>query len=71
MEQASELFRRNEDHELLASLRAAGQEGDIQHAEQLTVHFSEHQEQLEEVSISNSVAVLKSNKCTTFLKRIF
>ena len=49
MEQASELFRRNEDHELLSGLRAAGLEGEVQHAEQLTVQFAEHQEQLEEV----------------------
>ncbi|PVD38027.1 hypothetical protein C0Q70_00634 [Pomacea canaliculata] len=49
MEQASELFRRNEDHELLSGLRAAGLNGEVQRAEQLTVHFAEHQEQLEEV----------------------
>ncbi|XP_070185642.1 alpha-catulin-like isoform X2 [Littorina saxatilis] len=49
MEQASELFRRNEDHELLSGLRAAGLGGEVQHAEQLTVQFAEHQEQLEEV----------------------
>ena len=49
MEQASELFRRNEDHELLAGLRTAGLEGEVQRAEQLTVQFAEHQEQLEEV----------------------
>ncbi|XP_076457374.1 alpha-catulin-like isoform X2 [Babylonia areolata] len=49
MEQASELFRRNEDHELLTGLRVAGLEGEVQRAEQLTVQFAEHQEQLEEV----------------------
>nr|KAG5702399.1 hypothetical protein BaRGS_027486 [Batillaria attramentaria] len=49
MEQASELFRRNEDHELLTGLRGAGLSGEVQHAEQLTVQFAEHQEQLEEV----------------------
>lgn len=52
MEQASELFRRNEDHELLSGLRAAGLEGEVQHAEQLTVQFAEHQEQLEEVGLA-------------------
>lgn len=52
MEQASELFRRNEDHELLSGLRAAGLGGEVQHAEQLTVQFAEHQEQLEEVGFS-------------------
>lgn len=51
MEQASELFRRNEDHELLAGLRAAGLNGEVQQAEQLTIQFAEHQEQLEEVSL--------------------
>lgn len=51
MEQASELFRRNEDHELLSGLRAAGLNGEVQRAEQLTVHFAEHQEQLEEVVV--------------------
>ncbi|XP_071103440.1 alpha-catulin-like isoform X1 [Haliotis cracherodii] len=49
MDQASELFKMNEDHELLQGLRIAGMGGDVDQVEELTIKFEEHQEQLEEV----------------------
>ncbi|XP_046556025.1 alpha-catulin-like [Haliotis rubra] len=49
MDQASELFKMNEDHELLQGLRIAGMNGDVDQVEELTIKFEEHQEQLEEV----------------------
>ena len=49
MEQASELFRMNEDHDLLKGLCVAGTNGDVALVEELTVKFEEHMEQLEEV----------------------
>ncbi|XP_059141876.1 alpha-catulin-like [Physella acuta] len=49
MSQASDLFRQNDDEGLLKALRMAGLAGDLDRVEELTVKFSEHQEQLEEV----------------------
>ncbi|CAG5122756.1 unnamed protein product [Candidula unifasciata] len=49
MSQASDLFRQNDDEGLLKSLRMAGMAGELDRVEELTVKFSEHQEQLEEV----------------------
>ncbi|BFZ21985.1 hypothetical protein BsWGS_25024 [Bradybaena similaris] len=49
MSQASDLFRQNDDEGLLKSLRVAGVAGELDRVEELTVKFSEHQEQLEEV----------------------
>ncbi|CAL1545906.1 unnamed protein product [Lymnaea stagnalis] len=49
MSQASDLFRQNDDEGLLKALRMAGLAGDLGRVEELTVKFSEHQEQLEEV----------------------
>ncbi|XP_060074303.1 alpha-catulin-like [Ylistrum balloti] len=49
MEQASELFKTNEDHELLKCLKGAGIAGEAERVEELTVKFEEHMEQLEEV----------------------
>lgn len=49
MSQASDLFRQNDDEGLLKALRVSGLAGDLNHVEELTVKFSEHQEQLEEV----------------------
>ena len=51
MDQASELFKSNEDHVLLHSLRMAGIEGECNRVEELSVKFEEHIEQLEEVSM--------------------
>ncbi|XP_005101953.1 alpha-catulin isoform X2 [Aplysia californica] len=49
MSQASDLFRQNDDEGLLKALRVAGVSGELDRVEELTVKFSEHQEQLEEV----------------------
>ncbi|XP_033728818.1 alpha-catulin-like isoform X1 [Pecten maximus] len=49
MEQASDLFKTNEDHELLKCLKGAGIAGEAERVEELTVKFEEHMEQLEEV----------------------
>ena len=49
MDQASELFKSNEDHILLQSLRTSGIEGESNRVEELSVKFEEHIEQLEEV----------------------
>ena len=50
MDQASELFKSNEDHILLQGLRTSGIEGECNKVEELSVKFEEHIEQLEEVS---------------------
>lgn len=49
MDQASELFKANEDHEILKHLKAAGGSGDQQRVAEMTVKFEEHMQQLEEV----------------------
>ncbi|KAI8738521.1 alpha-catulin [Biomphalaria glabrata] len=49
MSQASDLFRQNDDECLLKALKKSGLSGDFDRVEELTVKFSEHQEQLEEV----------------------
>ncbi|XP_060582034.1 alpha-catulin-like isoform X2 [Ruditapes philippinarum] len=49
MEQASELFKCNEDHMLLRSLQTAGISGEVGSVDELSVKFEEHIEQLEEV----------------------
>jgi hypothetical protein len=49
MDQASELFKANEDHDLLKCLKLAGINGDVRKVEELSVKFEEHREQLEEV----------------------
>ena len=51
MDQASELFKSNEDHEILKRLRAAGASGDQQRVTEMTVKFEEHMQQLEEVRL--------------------
>ena len=51
MDQASELFKANEDHEILKRLRAAGASGDQQRVTEMTVKFEEHMQQLEEVRL--------------------
>ena len=49
MDQASDLFKTNEDHELLAGLKAAGLSGEAGAVDELSVKFEEHSEQLQEV----------------------
>lgn len=49
MDQASELFKANEDHEILKHLKAAGGSGDQQRVAEMAVKFEEHMQQLEEV----------------------
>ncbi|CAH1790183.1 unnamed protein product, partial [Owenia fusiformis] len=48
MEQASDIFKQNEDHELLTSLRLAGMNGQETHVNEISVRFEEHAEQLQE-----------------------
>ena len=52
MDQASELFKTNEDHEILQSLKSAGLTGDEDQVLETTVKFEEHMQQLEEVVYS-------------------
>ncbi|KAL3854374.1 hypothetical protein ACJMK2_013646, partial [Sinanodonta woodiana] len=49
MDQASELFKTSEDHDLLKALKAAGLNGEMHTVEEISVKFEEHMEQLEEV----------------------
>ena len=51
MDQASELFKANEDHDLLKCLKTAGINGDVKKVDELSVKFEEHREQLEEVKV--------------------
>ena len=51
MDQASELFKANEDDSLLKCLKTAGSNGDVRKVDELWVKFEEHREQLEEVYI--------------------
>ena len=51
MSQASDLFKQNDDEGLLKALRLAGMQGELDTVEEMTVRFSEHQEQLEEVGL--------------------
>ena len=50
LDQASEVFKSNEDHELLTSLKAAGMSGERERVNELSVKFEEHSEQLQEVN---------------------
>jgi hypothetical protein len=58
MDQASELFKANEDHEILKHLKAAGSSGDQQKVTEMTVKFEEHMQQLEEVWNMHAVSYL-------------
>lgn len=62
MDQASELFKANEDHEILKHLKAAGGSGDQQRVAEMTVKFEEHMQQLEEVRTCIPVHVLCCNR---------
>ena len=50
MDQASELFKINEDHDLLKGLKLHGLAGCPDKVDELSVKFREHAEQLEEVN---------------------
>ncbi|KAK2143373.1 hypothetical protein LSH36_848g00063 [Paralvinella palmiformis] len=49
MDQASDVFKTNEDHELLTALKNAGFQGERDRIAELSVKFEEHSEQLQEV----------------------
>ena len=55
MEQASEVFKTNEDHELLSALKTAGWNGEKERVDELSVKYEEHSEQLQEVCGHNIV----------------
>ena len=50
MDQASDVFKSNEDQDLIASLRTAGTGGQRERIDELAVKFQEHSEQIQEVS---------------------
>ena len=52
MDQASEVFKTNEDHELLAALKQAGLQGNAAKVSELALTFEEHTEQIQEVGWS-------------------
>lgn len=49
MDQASEVFKSNEDGELINALKAAGLAGQRERVDELSVKFEEHSEQVQEV----------------------
>ena len=49
MEQCSDIFKANEDADLLQTLRSAGQSGERNRVDEISVKFQEHAEQLQEV----------------------
>ena len=49
MDQASDVFKLNEDHELLAALKSSGLNGLKERVDELSVKFEEHADQLMEV----------------------
>ena len=49
MEQCSDIFKANEDADLLQTLRSAGQSGERNRVDEISVKFQEHVEQLQEV----------------------
>ena len=51
MDQASDVFKTNEDHELLTALKNAGFQGERDRIAELSVKFEEHSEQLQEVGL--------------------
>ncbi|XP_070570526.1 alpha-catulin-like isoform X2 [Ptychodera flava] len=48
LDQASEIFQNNEDHDLLTTLKNGGVAGDLDKVEEYSLKFSEHTEQLQE-----------------------
>ena len=51
MDQASEVFKTNQDHELLAALKQAGSQGNEVKAREISQQFQEHAEQIQEVLV--------------------
>ena len=51
MDQASEVFKTNEDHELLTSLKQAALQANKARVDELAQKFQEHSEQIQEVSV--------------------
>lgn len=49
MDQASEVFKTNEDHELMAGLKQAGLQGNEAKVLELALKFQEHADQIQEV----------------------
>ena len=49
MDQASDVFKSNEDGELVCALKAAGLAGQRERVDELSVKFEEHSEQVQEV----------------------
>ena len=49
MDQASDVFKLNEDHELLLALKSAGIGGLKDKVDEFSVKFEEHSDQLQEV----------------------
>ena len=64
LDQASEIFRSNDDQDLLANLKEAGSLGDLDRMEEHSGKFSEHSEQLQEVGYSTpeQELLLKQNE---------
>ncbi|XP_064646308.1 alpha-catulin-like isoform X1 [Lineus longissimus] len=50
MDQASDVFKTNEDHDILMALKTAGLNGEVDRVNEITVKFEEHSEQLQEVA---------------------
>lgn len=51
MDQAADVFKLNEDQQLLTALKAAGLGGQRDKVNELSVKFDEHSDQLQEVCI--------------------
>ena len=51
MDQASEMFRCNEDQGLLCAIKQAGGNGEKTRVDEMAVRFQEHSDQLQEVRL--------------------
>ncbi len=51
MEQCSDIFKSNEDHDLLTVMKNAGLSGERPRVDEISVKFEEHTEQLQEVMV--------------------
>ena len=70
MDQASDVFKTNADHELLTSFKQAGLQGNEANVSELAGKFQEHAEQIQEVMLysitfnfSNAMSAF-THKCT-------
>jgi len=57
MDQAAEVFARNEDQQLLTALKACGFSGQRDKVNELSVKFDEHADQLQEVCIRRGIVI--------------